>query len=277
MKDNPLEKMETDESTKAFAVVLARYISNNPDFLFELDNRRPIQIEGESWSKIHDGFDDDGRIRFQKTLNEIANSYDWRPIESVFCGWGKFGWITDNRIGKLGFWDILPISQEAADQKVLSEIDEAYFLELRNELKERTSNAPMFEEAVFCFDNECYFACASLLTSFIDGVLTASPSNFTSKNKKTGEGASKKILTELEKDDMLGLPGYFNLELLNFNSFISTFFARANGFENEPSNLNRNYLHHGMSNRRITREDCIKLFIAYRKTLDIAKHDTLEG
>lgn len=277
MKDNPLKKMEAEESTKAFAVVLARYISNHPDFLFELDERRPIHIEGESWSKIHNGFDDEGRIRFQKTLNEIASSYDWGPIESVFIGWGKYGWITDNRIGKIGFWDVLPTSQEAADQKVLSTIGEKYLLELRSELKERTSNAAMLDEAIFCFDNQCYFACASLLTSFIDGVLTSSPSNFSSNNKKTGDGASKKILTELKKDDMLGLPGYFNLELLNFNSFMGTFFARANGFENEPSSLNRNYLHHGMSNRRITREDCIKLMIAYRKTLDIAKHDMAEG
>lgn len=210
-------------------------------------------------------------------LDESASSYDWSTINKVFEGWGQYGWITDSELGKFGFWDDLPKTQEDADKKVLTAIDDKFLLSLREELEENTNNKEMLDEVFFCFDNHRYIACVSLLTSFIDGVLTSSPTNFTSKNRKTGDGASKKILAELKKDDMLGLPGYFNLELINYNSFISTFFAYANGFENEPSNLNRNYLHHGMSNRRITREDCIKLLIAYRKTLEIAKHDTAEG
>ena len=278
MKDNFLEQVEADESLKAFSVLLCRYIAKNPSFLLELQQSRPLEVDGEGWKELYEKLQDETLLAsFQMNLDESASSYDWSTINKVFEGWGQYGWITDSELGKFGFWDDLPKTQEDADKKVLTAIDDKFLLSLREELEENTNNKEMLDEVFFCFDNHRYIACVSLLTSFIDGVLTSSPTNFTSKNRKTGDGASKKILAELKKDDMLGLPGYFNLELINYNSFISTFFAYANGFENEPSNLNRNYLHHGMSNRRITREDCIKLLIAYRKTLEIAKHDTAEG
>ena len=44
---------------------------------------------------------------------------------------------------------------------------------------------------------------------------------------------------------------------INYESYIKTLFARADGFVTEPKNLNRNYLHHGMSKRKVLRRDCI--------------------
>ena len=275
MKKNPLETIKADESLKSFAVLLSRAIAKHPDILLELDKNHPIDIDGEGWKELYDELQDKENLaHFQKNLEESSREYDWDAINDVFTGWGRYGWITDVHLGKFGFWDQLPQTQEEADNKVLAIIDDNYLLEVRKELEEKTSNSTMLREAYFCYDNQCYFACASLLAAFIDGVLTSSPANSNSNNRKTGEGASKKILTELKKDDLFGLPGYFNLDLVNYYSFISTFFARANGFENEPASLNRNYLHHGMTNRAISQTDCIKLLIAYKKTIDLVAHDS---
>lgn len=42
---------------------------------------------------------------------------------------------------------------------------------------------------------------------------------------------------------------------------LSTYFASANDFSNEPSVINRNFLMHGMAIREYTDRDCIKLFL----------------
>lgn len=275
MKDNPLETLNADDSLKAFAVLLSRAIGRYPDILLELEKIRPLNIDGEGWNKLYDDLQDAESLKqFKENLEESSNTYNWSVINEAYAAWGRYGWVTDTHLGEFGFWDEIPPTQDEADNKVLGILDDTYLLELRKELEEKTSNSAMLREAFFCYDNQCYLACASLLTSFIDGVLISSPANSSSSNRKTGEGAGKKVFTEIKKDDFWGLPGSLNLELINFNSFISTFFARANGFENEPPSLNRNYLHHGMSNRTISQLDCLKLFIAYKKTIDIVAHDS---
>ena len=278
MKDF-LNQFEMDESMKAFSVLLSRAIAKNPDLLLEIEKVKPRGDKDNSWKDLYSIFQqEDKRTRFLQNLDEASNSYDWSPINDIFAGWGKYGWITDTKIEAFGFWDVLPPTQEGADQKVLAVINDNYLAALQKEVKDKTANVAMFDEVCFCFDKEYYYACASLLTSFIDGVLISSPANFNSDNPKTGEGAGRKVVDELRKDAYWGSPGYFNLELINYNSFISTFFARANGFEKEPQNLNRNFFHHGMSSRTVSRVDCIKLFIAYRKTLQISSHkDTSTG
>lgn len=273
-----LEQIEGHESIRAFAMLFARCIAENPDILLEIQKAHPIDAGGENWAAIRNDLQDDSiRTRFRKNLIEYANSYDWSPIEAVYIGWGKYGWITAFELVEMGFWDILPKSQMEADQKVLQEISEDYLLRLRSELEENTHNSAMFKEACFCFDHQCYYACSSLLLSLIDGVLTSTPSNIGGKNRRTGEGAGKKLIEKLTENDFFGSPGYFNLEIQNYKSFLATIFARANGFEDEPLNLNRNYLHHGMSNRTMTRADCIKLFIAYRKTIELSKYAEVKG
>ena len=278
MSKNLFEQFETDESLKSFAALLSRFIGENPDILLELEERRPLQIEGEGWKHLYEMLqNEDVRAGFQKRMDEHTKNYNWSPIEEIYMGWGKYGWITDAKIGIFGFWDDLPKSQEEADRKVMSAIEDSYLIDLRKEIEQHTHNPAMFNEACLCFDNRFYFACSSLLISLIDGVLTSTPSNGSGRNRKTGEGAGKRLVDKLYENEFYGLPGYFNLETKNYKAFLSTIFARANGFENEPLNFNRNYLHHGMSNRTITREDCIKLFIAYKQTISISEHDEVKG
>ena len=74
----------------------------------------------------------------------------------------------------------------------------------------------------------------------------------------------------ISADSFYGSPGYLHLELINYKTCTGTLFESANGFRTEPDCLNRNYLHHGMSKRKVLKKDCIKLFIAYHKTLKLA-------
>ena len=135
----------------------------------------------------------------------------------------------------------------------------------------KTNNREVYNEAITCFDNRCYTACASLLVSLIDAELIRCKTSLATKNKKTGLKAGERVVKNVARDDMYGLPGLYHLELVNYESYINTLFARADGFVKEPKSLNRNYLHHGMSKRRVLKKDCIKLLLAYHKTICFAK------
>lgn len=276
--NNLLDKNDIDPSLKAFAVSLSRYIAQDPEFLLELERIHKVDVDGLGWIGLYQDLqDEDVAKRFSKNLNEKAAAHDWSDVESSYRAWGEYGWIADGTIARFGFWDKCPSTQVEADKLVLSKINKKYLEETIVSIHEKRHNVAVFSEACKCFEHKCYTACASLLISLIDGELISSKANWNFENKKTGSNANKRIVTDVSKDDNYGMPGFFHLELLNYESFINTLFERANGFDNEPKRINRNYLHHGMSKRKVLRKDCIKLLLAYRRTLNFANRNTKEG
>ena len=172
----------------------------------------------------------------------------------------------------ISLWDKRPKSQNEADKYAISVFSKKDFERILEELKKETHNGPLLTEAIICFKNRLYAACASLLFSLIDGELISSKANTLELNKKTGAKASERVTKNVKKDEAFSLPGFFHLQIINFEGFMEAYFKNAEGFKKEPKNLNRNYLHHGMSKRKVLRKDCIKLFIAYKQTIDFSNY-----
>lgn len=271
-RENVFNTVEAEDSLKAFAVSLYRYIVEDPTILLELEEHRKMK-NGRSWIDIYEemqGRTTEERERSEKLFFEEVDGYDWSEIEETYRLWGEYGWMTDGHIVPFGFWDTRPSSQSEADALVLKQLNKEKLLELKGEVGKATSEKQVFQEACKCFDMRCYTACASLLISLIDGELIRSRSNAKVENKKTGLNAGKKIVKEKGNTDFYGLTGIFHLELLNFEAYLCTLFEGANGFKKEPKRLNRNYLQHGMSKRKVLRKDCVKLFIAYKNILQFS-------
>lgn len=51
------------------------------------------------------------------------------------------------------------------------------------------------------------------------------------------------------------------LRNINLISSLNIIFESANNFIQKPSDLNRNYLMHGMYNKKVIRQDCVKLLL----------------
>ena len=258
-----------DETLKAFSVSLSRVIQESPEFLLDIANRIKNEKISSGFAQLYEDLKSKEKFdAFSNNVNEIVSAHDWSKIEDTYRTWGKYGWITDDHLSNICVWDYKPTSQVDADKYVLS------FLKTKelNLVIEKIKNNPLcdltFYEAYRCFCNKCYTACASLMIALIDGELIRSRSNSKpQENRKTGSKAGNRVVQEVSKDYMFGLPGYFHLELVNYEAYISTLFESAGGFKTEPKHLNRNYLQHGMSKRTVLRKDCIKLFLAYKSTL----------
>lgn len=268
MDKNFLNEFGVDDTFRAFTVSLCRMIIEDPRLLLELSD-----ISGISGYKdLFEQLQNENELKhFSKTVYEDSKNYNWSFIEEIYRSWGKYGWITDYTIVPFSFWNSNPESQVDADKLVLQFFDKKSFIDLKDELAEITNNKQIYKEAIISFNNKCYAACASLLIALIDGELIRCKSSLLNGNKKTGLKAGERLMVNLSDIEAYRLPGLFHLELINYDSYISTLFESGNGFENEPRCLNRNYFHHGMSKRKVLRKDCIKLLIAYRQTIKFQK------
>ena len=267
-KNEKFEEPEVPESLKALAFLTVQLAAKDPRIFLLLDYYDKSKQNTSMWQSLYEEFQEpENQEHFLNVIPSAANEHDWSGIEDSYRNWGRFGWTVGRGIHQFGFWDKCPDTQLEADKKVLKTIDKRVLSQIQIECLEKTSNIPVFEECCKCFNNKCYTACATLLISLIDGELIRNKANIAFANRKTGAMASKRMISELSKDDLYGLAGLFHLELINYDAFVDTLFERANGFEMEPKRMNRNFIQHGMSKRKILRKDCIKLFLAYRNIL----------
>lgn len=271
MEKHTFEKIETEDTIRAFAVSLGRFAAKDPSILLEVAKVAKSKDQALAWESLyHDLQDQECLTNFAIRSDELAKSYDWSNIEHAYYMWGLWGWITFD-ISKFKLWDNSPATQLEADRQVLKSFKKQDFLDCINYCKTYTHHVKVFDEAMVCFENKFYHACATLLISLIDGELISSHANSVLSNRKTGATAGSRLIKSVSKDETFGEPGLFHLELTNYNAFIDKLFERTDGFHTEPNNINRNFLHHGMSKRKVLRKDCIKLFLGYRKTLEYAQ------
>ena len=269
---------EAEDSLRAFAISLYRYASQDPSILLQFAKTAKDQEDIRYWERLYHLLQNkDALTDFVRMTHKIAKDCDWASIEDTYRNWGSCGWITDQSLVEFGFWDYCPLSQIEADKLVLKNLKKQYLLQIIGEISENTQRPEVFEEAYACFTNKYYHACASLLISLIDGELISSKVNSVLSNRKTGAIAGMRVIADVAKDENYGEPGLFRLELLNYNAFVDTLFEKAAGFRKEPNHINRNYLHHGMGKRKVLRKDCIKLFLAYRRTLCYSMHYVGKG
>ena len=112
-----LYTLEGQETFKAFCVSLTRYIAEDPRILLGLAKMRESKGQtGESWRSMHDQLQDENtKNDYAQRLEKIAKEYDWSEIQKTYLEWGKYGWITENSLAPLNYWDYYPTSQIDAD------------------------------------------------------------------------------------------------------------------------------------------------------------------
>ena len=273
MKNDYLNNMQCGDTFKAYSISLTRLVYKNPEVLLYLYKEFISDPIGERLKELYETLKGcDNLDEAIENLNEMAVEFNWENVEDTFCEWGKYGWVLYPIKCDINLWDAKPRTQKEADSFVLSIVKKEMLDGIFENLRRKSKNKSVLEEAINCFINRYYTACASLLFSLIDGELISNKSKLQLINKKTGIKAGERVTNEVKKDGMFNSPGFLHLQIINFESFINEYFKNAEGFKNEPKNINRNYLHHGMSKRKVLRKDCIKLFLAYEQTIDFSNH-----
>ena len=179
--------------------------------------------------------------------------------------WGQLGWTPINGMPQYLF-DSKPDDQASADRTMLKYCTKNSMNEVFKDTIKRLKHKKDYQEAVFCLENRQYKACALVLFAIIDGIFIKQQKIF----KDTGAVAIRNYRDNIKNHPSKNL---LLLELLPANIFpcLFGFFMGTNCFTNKVKWPNRNYINHGMSNKKVRKKDCIKLFLLLNNILIMLK------
>ena len=203
-------------------------------------------------------------------IPEISDERKQELIES-HQQWGEYGWTINPCADYETLFDTVPGDKKQADLAAMKYCNKKYmpliFGEIRKCNRVKTSD---FEEAVFAFDSSRYKSCALLLFSLIDAQLIRlqKKSDFDKNQHRrmVGAGAVAKAKTRAENDLSEGML-FTAMFYANLFACLFKMFEDGKDFKNQPQVINRNFLDHGMLTRRVSKKDCIQLFLLYYNML----------
>ena len=248
--------------SSAFSQIIA-LLDNTPSHLHP--NFQPsVDLVSELCHNISDAIKEFNSSYFDS--NEKNN------LISIYQTLGTYGWT----LPPTATWfdiTIIPQNQSEANQIMSSYITASNIVSLLDVIRnEKRVKRPDFEEAVFCYKNRKYKACAMLLFSLIDGIYlhTQPSSNTLNQYRKVGTKGISRFQKDLQASNKE--PWLFSSLLeINVVSCLSSIYKSYNSFNNEPTNIiNRNFVMHGMGNRKVLRRDCTQLFLLYYNVLNSA-------
>lgn len=197
-----------------------------------------------------------GKISFP-TISEEKK----QQLIDSYIKWGEFGWTVPPEAEGYEF-NIPPDNATDAYNRlrycINDESIEKIFDELRDMKHIRKSD---LNEAITCYKAKQYKSCCLVIFSMIDSRLIRSQRHINGKSQRpSGKKAAANLFKRIEAD----IEDYMIVTLMdqaNISSALQTVFGKGNDFQKQPNVINRNFLDHGMLYRRITKKDCIMLFI----------------
>lgn len=185
--------------------------------------------------------------------------------------WGSYGWTINPCVAVNTLFDCAPADKKSADSIALKQcsgqkMERIFEVIEKNKRVKKTD----FCEAIFDYKHKQYKSSALILFSLIDALLIRlqKKSALDGKRRKVGLNAVNEAKKRTEND--------LNTELLFTAMFCTNLFAclekvfeGGKDFKKQPTVINRNFLDHGMLTRKVTRKDCIQLFLLYYNVLEL--------
>lgn len=208
------------------------------------------------------------RSQFENIKKQLPDKADmlclFEKREANAMIWAKYGWVTI-LTASIRYLDYAPENKEEAD--IMGEqcinINNIDF-DIFNKYTLDNLNFNDLREAFKCYNRANYKACVMLLMALIERIW----SDFYSKyyNHKISEGEREigsRALKEIKKYKETDLKKmmYSKIIWMSLLEVLSGIFRYADGFKAEPDILNRNFLMHGFTHKKITKIDCIKLIL----------------
>lgn len=178
--------------------------------------------------------------------------------------WGQFGWSWFQN-GPLNFYNTPPLNYNDANNSVKPLCSSQAIENLFDDLRQQNVNHADLELAIFCYRNKQYKACTLILFGLIDAkLIRKQPINV--KRREVGSIAVGLLKGQFEeqKDEQAF---YTILHSANLIACLETLFAPGKNFKKEPPIVNRNFVNHGMNQRKVRKRDCIQLFLALNNLL----------
>lgn len=196
---------------------------------------------------------------FDLAFESLASSFpevDWRALRNGHRMWGKYGWVVCDGF-PFSYVSDPPQSLNEANALAMKVMRSAQLEEMFDELLESIPKAKDAKEAIVLYRERRYKPCAMMLFSLIDCELYKEDWRMYGRE---GKGNPSRPLNAMRQTEdvsstfALSAEGAFHAQQCFYKSGGGAFRR-----ENEGE-LNRNFLMHGMTYKRVTRQSCTKLF-----------------
>lgn len=204
----------------------------------------------------------------QELINNIHiprfTEEDKKRLILSYTVWGKLGWTLPPDT-EVGIFNTKPTDTKDAYQKIRRYINDSSLdslFKMTRQLKHIKKTD--FDEAVNCFKSGNNKACVLILFSMIDSRLIRSQldeERDKSGRRPSGKTAAKNLFGRLKSKYITESMLFTVLDQVNIVSALETVFGDGNDFTVQPKVINRNFVDHGMLYRKVTRKDCIMIFL----------------
>lgn len=189
-----------------------------------------------------------------------------RELKEAYEQWGIYGWtLPIDSIDRLFYKK--PANAEEANKIMSAFTHKAQMLELFEVMREQKHTCkPDLEEAIANFADKRYKSCAMILCSLIDARLIkaqggAKEDDENCQRRKSARVAAKQLIGLIEAKELSNEFLFTYLNGINLFKAIITIYADGDDFKIQREVINRNFLDHGMSQKKVRRRDCAQLFL----------------
>ncbi|MFO7160975.1 MAG: hypothetical protein DIU81_005715, partial [[Clostridium] cellulosi] len=213
---------------------------------------------------------------FSKYINTIKfpsiSKERQEELNQSFIHWGELGW-TVMPDAPINIFYSCPDDIVAANKIAMQYCRPKNIDNLFEYLRKENIRKADLDEAIFCFKNHQYKACALVLSGIIDSKLIKKQPKPQKKGEKrpTGKTAVDNLKDKFEKQNDVEKMFFIPLVVYNLTAFLISFFKYGNDFRSEPDIINRHYIAHGMNVRCVRKRDCIQLFLALYNLIEWLK------
>lgn len=113
------------------------------------------------------------REQIRDSLTEFKNllpEFDWDDWDEGIKHWGEYGWTMIPN-APIGLFKTKISDESERDKIALQYLRKKDMDDLFKELQKMRLNHSDLNEAIYCYNNRCYKACAMILCSIIDGII----------------------------------------------------------------------------------------------------------
>lgn len=246
-------------------------ILNEYKYLFEKTERSIKECVSIIQESLNRFFESSGLSELITTLKRVVKSLP-TPLISAdlkevliksYIEWGKMGW-TPPPNSNLYVFSESPEDYNSANKIIRSLTNKEEMKQLFDKLLQlKGINKFDLAESIETFNQRKYKSCALILFTLIDALLIRSQNNG-DRNRRglrpTGKRAGENIFERIkEKNDNNMI--FLSLCAINLSEALNVLFDSGNDFRVQPKVINRNFLCHGMLHRRVSRKDCVMLFL----------------
>ncbi|RHH10898.1 hypothetical protein [Faecalibacillus faecis] len=207
------------------------------------------------------------REQIRDSLTEFKNllpEFDWDDWDEGVKHWGEYGWTMIPN-APIGLFKTKISDESERDKIALQYLRKKDMDDLFKELQKMRLNHSDLNEAIYCYNNRCYKACAMILCSIIDGIIYKRQP-VKKRNRRKGDRKFFEKIKESGLKKELLQQSIFLLQIDNLIAYLNKLFENGKDFQLDTNVLNRNFLLHGMSKRRVRQKDCKQLFLAVYNT-----------